>query len=262
MHGLAKGLIGAGVASLLAWGSHAMGGATYINDLESEMSGALADAGALSDPGALGASLRLQRDPLARVATISGVTDASDRARIEQQLLAGGRIRTIIWADDLVDASVTDGEADTAALSTGIEDVEAVSGASEEQVADCQSDLDAFMADRVVVFESGSAELAAPSISVISGLAERLTACTGMSVAVGGHTDATGTDAVNQQLSQARADAVAAALAGRGVAPVRITATGYGSSRPLVEGNGANAANRRIEFTLDAGGASSPAEGE
>lgn len=272
MHGLTKGLIGAGVASLLAWGSHAMDGADYISTLESEMQAALADGTA--GTGSQGAALTMQRDPLARVAIVSGVTDPAERARIEAMLIGTGRVRAVRWADGAIAAeegysaelagngpvAAVSGEAIAAALSTGIEDVEAVTGASEEQVADCQGEVDAFMAGKSILFETGSAALAPESLTIVDGLSQRLTACTGMSVAVGGHTDATGTDAVNQQISQARADAVSAALAQRGVAPARITATGFGSSQPIVAGDGANAANRRIEFALDAG--SDAEEGE
>ncbi len=253
MHGLTKGLIGAGAASLLAWGSHAADGAEYIGSLEGEAQATLAAS------GADGATLTMQRDPLARIAVISGVTDPAERARIEAQLLANGRLREVRWATSAIaaetgySAQLADGEV-AAELSTGIEDAEAVTGASAEQVADCQGEVDAFMAGKSIVFETGSAALAEESLAIVDGLSQRLTVCTGMSVAVGGHTDATGTDAINQQVSSARANAVSAALAERGVAPARITATGYGSSQPVVESDGANAANRRIEFTLDAGG--------
>ncbi|MEP3420525.1 MAG: OmpA family protein [Erythrobacter sp.] len=256
MQGLTKGLLGAGVASLLAWGTHAMDGANYIDTIETDMQGALASA------GVEGASLSMQRDPLSRIAIVDGVTDPDERARIEAMLIETGKVSHVRWANDrIADAEMysgelasADGAEGTAAdLATGIEDTSAVTGASEEQVADCQSGVDAFMDGKSILFQTGSAYLAEESIAVVDGLSERLTVCTGMSVTVGGHTDATGTDSVNMSISQARADAVASALAERGVSTARITAIGYGSSQPAVEGDGANAANRRIEFTLDAG---------
>ena len=53
---------------------------------------------------------------------------------------------------------------------------------------------------------------------------------------VQGHTDSTGTDAINMKLSQKRADAVKAALVKRGVQADRIMTKGYGSSMPVVKG--------------------------
>jgi outer membrane protein OmpA-like peptidoglycan-associated protein len=69
---------------------------------------------------------------------------------------------------------------------------------------------------------------------------------------VAGHTDSVGSDSYNQRLSEHRALSVKDYLALRGVAPQRLTAVGYGESRPLasnstVEGR---AANRRVELDL------------
>ncbi len=258
MNGLTKGLVGAGLASLLAYGAHSMTGAGFIDRLETDAQSALAGA------GVEGAELTMQRDPLARVAIISGVTDPAEQERIRAALLANGTLREVRFSDEAVASADEAGVAEvvnTEELSTGIEDTEAVTGASDEQVADCQTNVDAFMEGKSITFQSGSAYISPASTAIIEGLSERLTACTGMSVAVGGHTDATGGDEINMTVSQARADAVSAALSERGVAEARITATGYGSSQPLVEGDGASEANRRIEFTLDAGDATG-SEGE
>lgn len=66
-------------------------------------------------------------------------------------------------------------------------------------------------------------------------------------IEVGGHTDATGTEQYNYQLSQRRAEAVQQALVSRGIAPQRITAVGYGESRPI---SSSHAMNRRVEITI------------
>ena len=72
-------------------------------------------------------------------------------------------------------------------------------------------------------------------------------------VEIGGHTDAVGTDTFNQQLSEARAEAVRAYLIDRfEVAPDRLVARGYGEAQPIAsnERRSGRALNRRVEFTV------------
>lgn len=262
MTGLVKFIIGAIVASLLAWGAHSFSGASYVDRMEAE------GRQVLKTQGFDGVTLEMIRDPLSRVAVLSGVSDPAKRAEIEAALLASGRIRAVRWADPAALASgpeETSGDVampDPAALATGIEDAEATTGASEEQVLACQSGIDTVMEGKVITFASGSAVIGETSLGLIGNLADLLNACTGMTVAVSGHTDATGSAQTNLELSQARADAVVAALTERGVGGARISATGYGSSQPIVAGDGANEANRRIEFDLSTGADTGADEGE
>ncbi len=66
--------------------------------------------------------------------------------------------------------------------------------------------------------------------------------------AVAGHTDNTGDDQLNQELSCARALAVRRYLQTKGVALGRLSAYGFGSERPLEGGTADLAANRRVEI--------------
>ena len=67
-----------------------------------------------------------------------------------------------------------------------------------------------------------------------------------------GHTDATGSDAYNQQLSERRATAVADYLAGRGVQTARIGTRGFGKTQPVASNDtdAGRAANRRVEVKI------------
>ena len=74
-------------------------------------------------------------------------------------------------------------------------------------------------------------------------------------VRVEGHTDNVGSLKYNLKLSMARAQEVRAYLIRKGVSPTRLTAVGYGFTRPLVTGASANtpvgrARNRRVEFRI------------
>jgi OOP family OmpA-OmpF porin len=69
-----------------------------------------------------------------------------------------------------------------------------------------------------------------------------------------GHTDDVGSDEMNQRLSQRRADAVVAYLVQTfDISPSRVTAVGYGESRPIADNatEAGKRANRRIGAIVD-----------
>jgi outer membrane protein OmpA-like peptidoglycan-associated protein len=70
---------------------------------------------------------------------------------------------------------------------------------------------------------------------------------------ISGHTDSDGTEVINQELSQKRADAIREYLLDHGyIDPSRIEAIGYGSSKPIVKEETAadKKINRRVEFEI------------
>jgi outer membrane protein OmpA-like peptidoglycan-associated protein len=71
-------------------------------------------------------------------------------------------------------------------------------------------------------------------------------------IIVEGHTDSTGSDAINEPLSQRRAANVRDLLAANGVAASRLTAVGYGSTRPAVpnDTDADRALNRRVQLVV------------
>ncbi|MBW2174099.1 MAG: OmpA family protein, partial [Deltaproteobacteria bacterium] len=64
------------------------------------------------------------------------------------------------------------------------------------------------------------------------------------------HTDNVGTQENNQALSQRRADAVMGYLVGKGIAEDRLSAMGYGFSKPIASNDTAEgrAKNRRVQL--------------
>jgi outer membrane protein OmpA-like peptidoglycan-associated protein len=73
-----------------------------------------------------------------------------------------------------------------------------------------------------------------------------------MRVRIVGHTDSTGSDAINNPLSVERADSVRSYLVGRGVATTRIEISGEGSRQPVADNasDAGRAQNRRVEIFL------------
>jgi outer membrane protein OmpA-like peptidoglycan-associated protein len=69
---------------------------------------------------------------------------------------------------------------------------------------------------------------------------------------VEGHTDSVGGDAMNQELSQKRAESMRSYLVSRGIAADRITAQGFGPTRSIADNASAEgrANNRRVEIVV------------
>ncbi len=105
-----------------------------------------------------------------------------------------------------------------------------------------------------VLFAVDSATLDSSSRSSVERVAEVLVQYPKTAVVVQGHTDSTGSEEHNEQLSQRRAEAVRAYLAGRGVAPQRMAALGYGESQPVASNASPSgrALNRRVDVLLRA----------
>jgi cytochrome c oxidase subunit 2 len=124
--------------------------------------------------------------------------------------------------------------------------------ATAQQVASCQADVNALLVGKTIEFDTAKATISAKSQGLVDQLAGKLATCAGTRVIVGGHTDAVGDAAANKALSEARAKAVYDALVAKNVPPARLSAVGYGSSKPKVPGatEAANAANRRIDFAV------------
>lgn len=103
-----------------------------------------------------------------------------------------------------------------------------------------------------ILFQTGSAKLQTKSFKGLNEVAQIMKDNPGMSLSIDGHTDNVGNDDKNMALSQSRADAVKTYLVSKGVDAGRITATGYGETKPVADNKTAagRQKNRRSELTL------------
>lgn len=103
-----------------------------------------------------------------------------------------------------------------------------------------------------ITFRSGSADLNADFFKVLDGVALVLKRYDKTVVEIAGHTDSTGSESLNQTLSERRANAVSKYLVSKGIAQARTITVGGGENYP-VAGNdteSGRALNRRVELTL------------
>lgn len=103
-----------------------------------------------------------------------------------------------------------------------------------------------------VTFATDSSNISADFYSVLDSVALVINEYEKTYVDITGHTDSTGADDYNMQLSVARANSVARYLESHKVLPQRITTTGMGERSPIATNDTAQgrALNRRVEILL------------
>ena len=101
-----------------------------------------------------------------------------------------------------------------------------------------------------VSFDTGRADIKPQMRPVLDEIGRNLDP--NVRVTIVGHTDSTGSDAINDPLSRERAESVRDYLSSRGVAPSRVTVSGRGSHEPVASNDteAGRAANRRVEIFL------------
>jgi outer membrane protein OmpA-like peptidoglycan-associated protein len=203
---------------------------------------------------------------------------AEDRARDELEQGEAERTRVQLQAREL-EARRAEREA-TQALAFAEQrasDVEQQVALTEEerQRADeaerALADLEAEQTERGLVltlgdvlFDTNRAVLKAGAESTLQRLAHFMTEYPERRVLVEGHTDATGSDEYNRELSARRADTVREALMEHGIPAERIRTRGLGEAYPLASNDtaGGRQLNRRVEIVVSDQGGQFPSAAE
>jgi len=135
------------------------------------------------------------------------------------------------------------------AIANGVANVE--SNISQEAQA-VQADMAKVLSFENIRFETNRADIVPESLVSVEKIAKILSENPNVKVEIGGHTDDLGNDNYNKNLSQQRVDAVKAKLKELGIASERVSAVGYGETKPLVQNSSDDnrKQNRRVEFKI------------
>lgn len=202
-------------------------------------------------------------DRLVRTAEAEGLARHAERraqelAQDRERLLAEARARDLSIAR--ADADAAADAARRAELRAQEERFAAAEARNDAELARIQlAELQARQTQRGMVvtlgdvlFETNRAELKPGATRGLDQLAEALRTDDRGSVAIEGHTDATGSRVHNVDLSLRRAQSVQSYLIGRGVNPQRITVRGMGPDFPVADNSsaGGRLQNRRVEVIV------------
>ncbi|MDD5224287.1 MAG: carboxypeptidase regulatory-like domain-containing protein [bacterium] len=101
-------------------------------------------------------------------------------------------------------------------------------------------------------FEYDKSDILPDSFPILDEVAQVLSDNPTLKITIEGHSDIMGSHEYNMKLSQARVDSVRSYLIKKGINQDRMTAVGYGSTRPIADNATAlgRAKNRRVEFVI------------
>lgn len=236
------GKLFAGVAATMLLGlvSHAVTADKIVDGLETSAQDEL------QARGLEGVTVAFDSDPMSRSARLDGDVDATVKQEALATVLSIAGVTSARWQGDKPSAIA---DRDPAGLPGSSSDP-----ATQQNITQCQNSIDAITGAQKIVFRSGSAYVSPESNRILDEIAAALKSCSGLAIAVGGHTDNKGDADVNKDMSQERAERIRSGLIARGISEHLVTATGYGAQQPLETGGNAatDAQNRRIEFKIGA----------
>jgi len=168
-------------------------------------------------------------------AAVGAAVHGSNRTHGALAGAAVGALGSYIWSSQMAKQKQ---QMETATRGTGVQVT---------QTADNQLKLEV---PSDISFATGSARIAPALDPILDRFAQTLLENPRTTVRIVGHTDSTGSDAINDPLSVNRASSVRNHLAARGVAGDRIAIDGRGSREPIADNatEAGRARNRRVDI--------------
>lgn len=152
-----------------------------------------------------------------------------------------------------VEPSAAKAETSANALARIIEtaDTAQVDEAAPEMKANCTATLGKELRSISIPFGLSSTTMAAAETEILNGIVADLNNCEEARLMINGHSDGTGEELTNMQLSWKRAEATMALMVALGAKPSQLEAVGFGARVPMSpEASPADAANRRVDFRV------------
>ncbi len=116
----------------------------------------------------------------------------------------------------------------------------------------CQEKFNEALGAEKIIFANNQSSITSPSFPLLARLKKVSNQCPEAHISILGHTDSTGSNKANTELSSHRAQAVVEHLTRLGSDASKLTAVGKGESQPIVSNSTkeGRAKNRRIEFRI------------
>ncbi|HBK32676.1 MAG TPA: hypothetical protein DDZ78_13825, partial [Porphyromonadaceae bacterium] len=129
-------------------------------------------------------------------------------------------------------------------------ELEQIEGAQVEKINDGEAIKVTF--ESGILFATNSSTVNQTSRTSLDKFAASLQNNPDTDVKIYGHTDSTGSDAINDPLSKRRAESVYNYLVSKGITGARMVTEGYGSQQPVADNNtvAGRAQNRRVEVYI------------
>ena len=199
---------------------------------------------------------------------ISGVAEDATRITVIEQVMGSlpegfdGVVDVTVAApppattEDEAPALTEDAPQSLPPTPTPLDEAEETTLAQNNDVQDladeCRNRLREAIEAGVISFPRGQRYVDDSSRAYMREIANQLSVCPQFALEIIGHTDSSGNERRNRQLSLNRADNVAAYLRSVGVEASRLETRGAGSSEPVADNadEAGRARNRRIEFTI------------
>lgn len=120
-----------------------------------------------------------------------------------------------------------------------------------KQAVTCQERFNSLLTEPVR-YATASTVVSPASYPLLDKLAAAAKLCPDVQIEIGGHTDSRGAMDMNMKLSQGRAESVVQYLAAKGLGAGRLSAMGYGPTKPVSDNSTEEgmSKNRRTEFKV------------
>ena len=121
-----------------------------------------------------------------------------------------------------------------------------------EMATNCQQQFNQLLSETSIRFKFAQSDIDPVSMDLLDKLTASVRQCEQITIEIAGHTDSSGDNNRNIQLSHRRAEAVREALVSRGIEAEQLLVTGYGQNKPVADNSTpeGRALNRRIELNI------------